>query len=80
MNSTRHGHTPVVNTVVVACCQLAPSLGDPATNRELVADAVAHAVALGAQIVVLPELVSSGYMFADRADAAAAQSPSTGKP
>ena len=62
---------PGGDTVVVACCQLAPTLGDPAANRELVAGAVADAVALGAHIVVLPELVSRGYMFADRADAAA---------
>jgi predicted amidohydrolase len=58
-------------TVVVACCQLAPTLGDPAANRGLVAGAVANAAALGAHIVVLPELVASGYMFADRAVAAA---------
>jgi len=56
-------------SVVVACCQLAPTLGDPAANRELVADAVTDAVAAGAQVVVLPELVSSGYMFTDTAEA-----------
>ena len=67
-----------VDTVVVACCQLAPTLGDPATNRERVADAVVHAVSLGARIVVLPELVSSGYVFEDRAEAAASAEP-TGK-
>lgn len=59
------------SSVVVACCQLAPTLGDPGANRELVADAVTQAVASGAQIVVLPELVSSGYMFTDTAEAAA---------
>lgn len=61
---------------IVAGCQLAPTLGDPAANRELVADAVGRAAALGARLVVLPELVSSGYVFTDRAEAAGtAESP-----
>ena len=68
-----------VDTVVVACCQLTPTLGDPATNRECVADAVVHAVSLGARIVVLPELVSSGYVFEDRAEAAASAEPTDGE-
>ena len=68
-----------VDTVVVACCQLTPTLGDPATNRERVADAVAHAVSLGARIVVLPELVSSGYVFEDRAEAPASAEPTEGE-
>lgn len=58
-------------SVVVACCQLAPTLGDPATNRKLVTAAVTEAVASGAQVVVLPGLVSSGYMFTDTAEAVA---------
>ena len=68
-----------VDTVVVACCQLAPTLGDPGANRERVADAVCHAVSLGAGIVVLPELVSSGYVFEDRAEAAASAEPTDGE-
>jgi predicted amidohydrolase len=68
-----------VDTVVVACCQLAPTLGDPGANRERVADAVCHAVSLGARIVVLPELVSSGYVFEDRAEAAASAEPTDGE-
>jgi 5-aminopentanamidase len=54
---------------VIAACQLGPTLGDPAGNRDLVADAVADAVGRGAQLVVLPELVSSGYAFDDAAEA-----------
>jgi 5-aminopentanamidase len=60
-----------VTTVVVACCQLAPVLGDPAANRELAADAVADAATRGASVVVLPELISSGYVFESRAEALA---------
>ena len=68
-----------VDIVVVACCQLAPTLGDPAANRERVGEAVSHAVSLGARVVVLPELVSSGYAFEDRAEAAASAEPADGE-
>jgi predicted amidohydrolase len=60
-----------VTTVVVACCQLAPVLGDPAANRVLAADAVTDAATRGASVVVLPELISSGYVFESRAEALA---------
>ena len=60
-----------MNATVVACCQLAPVLGDPASNRELTAEAVTHAAARGARVVVLPELVSSGYVFETRDEASA---------
>jgi predicted amidohydrolase len=52
-----------VNAIVVSCCQVAPALGDPAANRELAADAISGAAAQGASVVVLPELVSSGYVL-----------------
>jgi 5-aminopentanamidase len=57
-----------VDTTVVACCQLTPVLGDPAANRELTADAITYAAGRGAGVVVLPELVSSGYVFRSRAE------------
>ena len=60
-----------MNATVVACCQLAPVLGAPASNRELTAEAVTHAAAQGARVVVLPELVSSGYVFETRDEASA---------
>jgi 5-aminopentanamidase len=68
-----------VNTTVVACCQLAPVLGDPAANRELAADAVARAAAQGASVVVLPELVSSGYVFESQAEARASAEGADGE-
>jgi predicted amidohydrolase len=56
---------------LVACCQLAPRIGDLAYNRTLTERAIRSAALQGAQVVVLPELVQSGYLFADRAEALA---------
>ncbi len=67
-----------MNATVVACCQVTPALGNPAANRELVADAVSHAAAQGASVIVLPELVSSGYVFEDRAEAQASAEAADG--
>ena len=62
----------------VACCQLAPVFGDPAANRELTADAVTRAAEQGASVVVLPELISSGYVFRSQAEAAASAEAADG--
>jgi predicted amidohydrolase len=63
----------------IACAQIAPTVGNLQANMELSAAAIAEAVAAGAAIVVLPELVTSGYMFADadeaRSVALSAQGP-----
>jgi predicted amidohydrolase len=67
-----------MSAIAVACCQLAPVLGDPAANRELAAAAVTDAARQGAAVVVLPELMSSGYVFASRQEARAAAEPSDG--
>ncbi len=56
-------------TVRVACCQLAPTLGDLEANRRLSTAAVTAAVDQGADVVVLPELVTSGYCFESAAQA-----------
>ncbi|MFD1722086.1 nitrilase-related carbon-nitrogen hydrolase [Amnibacterium endophyticum] len=48
----------------VAAVQLAPVLGDLPGNLERAADAVASAARDGARLVVLPELATSGYVFA----------------
>jgi 5-aminopentanamidase len=68
-----------MDTTVVACCQLAPVLGDLAGNRELTAAAVARAVAAGASVIVLPELASSGYVFSSRAEARSLAEPPDGE-
>jgi len=53
----------------IACAQVAPVLGDLAANLEMSTAVIAEAVAGGAQVVVLPELVTSGYLFADTDEA-----------
>lgn len=55
--------------VRVVCCELAPVVGDLDGNLARAAAAVDAAVAAGAQVVVLPELVTSGYCFASPAQA-----------
>jgi predicted amidohydrolase len=62
----------------IACCQLAPVFGDVVGNSARAAAAIEHAVTQGAQIVVLPELVSTGYVFADIAEARQLAEPADG--
>lgn len=64
--------------VVVACCQLSPILGDLEANREIARAAIHDAAAVGARVIVLPELASSGYAFTDSAEAQAAAEPADG--
>jgi predicted amidohydrolase len=47
----------------IACRQLAPVLGDLDANIRLTLDAIESSVAAGADLVVVPELALSGYMF-----------------
>lgn len=57
-------------TCRVACCQVPLAVGDVAANLDVVRTAVERAAEDGAQVIVLPELASSGYVFADRAELA----------
>ncbi|GFG51478.1 carbon-nitrogen hydrolase [Mycolicibacterium agri] len=57
-------------SIRVACAQIPLSIGDTAGNRTAARIAVEQAARDGAQLVVLPELASSGYVFADRAELA----------
>lgn len=57
---------PVVR---VAVAQLAPRIGDVRGNRELSGAAIRDAAEAGAEVVVLPELASSGYVFESRDEA-----------
>ncbi|MCV7419904.1 carbon-nitrogen hydrolase [Mycobacterium yunnanensis] len=55
-------------TTRVSCCQIPLHIGDTTGNMTSARTAVEDAARNGAQIVVLPELASSGYVFADRAE------------
>ena len=47
----------------VACCQVAPVVGDLTGNLVAAQHAVRATAARGASVIVLPELVTSGYCF-----------------
>jgi predicted amidohydrolase len=66
-------------TVRIACCQLAPEVEVPERNAELARAAIADAVAAGAQIVVVPELVNSGYVFESIDEVRASAVPADGE-
>jgi 5-aminopentanamidase len=69
-----------VSEVAVACCQLAPRIGEPESNRARARGAIVEAAQRDARIVVLPELAVSGYAFADAAEARACAEPIDGGP
>ncbi len=54
----------------IVCQQVAPRIADLQANRRLSLSAIADAVGAGADVVVLPELVTSGYMFQSAEEAA----------
>lgn len=63
---------------VIAVCQIPLSVGDPGGNRAVARAAVTEAAEAGARIVVLPELVNSGYVFDGPGEARALAEPVTG--
>ena len=67
-----------MSEVAVACCQLAPVVGELEGNRARARAAIIDAAQGGARIVVLPELADSGYVFADMAEARACAEPIDG--
>lgn len=62
----------------IACAQLAPVFGDVDGNRARAADAVKNATLAGADLVVLPELCTTGYAFADESEACELGEPAEG--
>ena len=54
----------------IVCQQVAPRIADLQANRRLSLSAIADAAGAGADVVVLPELVTSGYMFESAEEAA----------
>jgi predicted amidohydrolase len=65
-------------TTRVTCAQMPLAIGDTTGNGTTSATAIEAAARDGAQIVVLPELASSGYVFADRAELASLAEPRDG--
>jgi 5-aminopentanamidase len=65
--------------VTVACCQTVPDVTDPERSAADARAALRAAVQAGAGIVVLPELVNSGYVFSSAAEARAAAVPADGE-
>lgn len=65
--------------VRIACCQIAPDVESPAASAVLARTSIAAAIADGAEIVVLPELCTSGYVFRSAEEARAAATPADGE-
>jgi len=64
-------------TVKVACAQVAPVVADPDANRRMAARVIRSALAAGANMIVLPELMSTGYHL-DAAEASMLAEPVDG--
>src|ERR1700759_5616417 len=65
--------------VRIACCQIAPDVESPAASAVLARTSIAAAIADGAEIVVLPELCTSGYVFRSAEGARAAATSADGE-
>jgi predicted amidohydrolase len=65
---------------VLAVCQVALRVGEPAANLAAGAAAISAAADRGATVVVVPELSDSGYVFLDRAEAAGLAHPAASSP
>jgi predicted amidohydrolase len=64
--------------VRVAVCQVTLRVGELGGNRAATMAAIGEAADRGAQIVVVPELAASGYVFADPAQARSTAEPADG--
>lgn len=65
-------------TTIVACCQVPLSVDNPKGNSARLTDAIVSAAGQGAQVIVLPELANSGYMFNSFEELQAAAEPLDG--
>lgn len=67
------------SSVRIACCQIAPDIERAQSNPDLAQTALADALEKGAQIVLLPELCNSGYVFGSEEEARALANPVDGE-
>jgi 5-aminopentanamidase len=67
-----------MSVISVACCQLAPRIGELEANRAATCAAIEDAARSGARIVIVPELAVSGYVFADAEEARGLAEPVDG--
>ncbi len=67
-----------MTSVRIACAQIAPAVGDAEGNRRHAREALKEAIGAGARIVLLPELVTSGYVFESAEEARALAQPVDG--
>jgi predicted amidohydrolase len=61
--------------VTVACVQMEPKIGDVAGNVRRSLDLIGKAAGKGAELIVLPELCNTGYVFQSRAEARSLAEP-----
>jgi N-carbamoylputrescine amidase len=67
-------------SIVVACIQMQPTFGNVAANVARSLELIDRAASRGADLVVLPELANTGYMFASREEAFGLAEPIPGGP
>lgn len=53
----------------IICCELAPVVGELENNMAMASGAIISAAHAGADVIVLPELVTCGYCFASTSEA-----------
>ena len=66
MSNSQH---PAESEVRIACLQMEPKIGDKDANLARSLELIEKAAAAGANLVVLPELCNTGYVFETREEA-----------
>jgi N-carbamoylputrescine amidase len=61
--------SPAAGSIKVACIQMQPVFGNGAANVAHSLELIDRAASQGVNLVVLPELSNTGYMFASREEA-----------